>query len=266
MGARAGPSVDEERISYEMLLDLVRQERRTNKLVPLVGQFWPQLKEFLDELVAEFREEQGKDPFSRKVMLLTDEVKNARHAGDNLWRLRERKLAMLALSRPKDRKPPTGTTLQEGKLFHAIMDTLNATQVAVFAEHAGSAKAARPRAAIAASQQATPAPQAAPSEPPAETDAEAAAGNNLPADAREPEAPEVQPEPPAAAEPAEPAIVPADTPDANLVTIRALGDIPPFVGPDMETYILKSGDMASVPEDIAKLLVRREKAALVSME
>ena len=49
----------------------------------------------------------------------------------------------------------------------------------------------------------------------------------------------------------------------SMVTIRALGDIPAFVGPDMQTYLLKAGDVASVPQSIANLLARRKKAALI---
>ncbi|HET6398881.1 MAG TPA: hypothetical protein VFH47_04945, partial [Candidatus Thermoplasmatota archaeon] len=70
--------------------------------------------------------------------------------------------------------------------------------------------------------------------------------------------------PPPAAPPPAPVVVPSDTQGApELVTIRALADIPPFVGPDMQTYLLKAGDIASVPPSIAQLLERRKKAQLV---
>ncbi|HLF17177.1 MAG TPA: hypothetical protein VI796_07090, partial [Candidatus Thermoplasmatota archaeon] len=63
---------------------------------------------------------------------------------------------------------------------------------------------------------------------------------------------------------AAPPRVPSDVAGgADLVTIRALGDIPPFVGPDMQTYLLKAGDVATVPKSIANLLVKRAKAAMV---
>ena len=68
-------------------------------------------------------------------------------------------------------------------------------------------------------------------------------------------------EAPPAATPA--AVVPPDTPDADSVTIRALGKIPTFVGPDMQTYDLDEGDLATVPAGIADLLTRRGKAAIV---
>jgi hypothetical protein len=61
-------------------------------------------------------------------------------------------------------------------------------------------------------------------------------------------------------------VVPHDTKQpVDMVTIRALGDIPPFVGPDMQTYLLKAGDLATVPPSIANLLVRRNKAAIVNV-
>jgi hypothetical protein len=64
---------------------------------------------------------------------------------------------------------------------------------------------------------------------------------------------------------AAPVNVPHDTRSAppEMTTIRALSDLPPFVGPDMQTYTLKAGDIATVPPSIANLLVRRNKAAVV---
>lgn len=67
--------------------------------------------------------------------------------------------------------------------------------------------------------------------------------------------------PPAAAAPT--VTVPPDTPAAEVATIRALSDIPPFVGPDMNQYLLKAGDIAVLPRSIANLLVRRNKAAII---
>src|SRR5688572_27402214 len=113
-----------QQVSYEMLQDLLRAERRSNKLMPVSARFWPEVRAFLDTVTQAFRIEQAKDPFSRQVMRLSDEVKNAKHAAESLWALRERKLAMLALAATKDRKMPEGITPDEGALYHDFLGVL----------------------------------------------------------------------------------------------------------------------------------------------
>ena len=229
-------------VSYEMLQDLLRAERRSNKLMAVSARFWPMVREFLQTVTEAFRIEQAKDPFSRKVMMLSDQAKNAKHAAESLWALRERKLAMLALAATRERKVPDGITPDEGALYIDLVNKLEETRGHVF-EGTMSAPSLVPPPVHVPS--AAPAPKAPPQVqmPVLERPAEAA--------------------PPAVA--AAPIQVPHDTKAApqELMTIRALTDLPPFVGPDMQTYTLKAGDIATVPPSIANLLVRRSKAAVV---
>jgi len=53
-------------------------------------------------------------------------------------------------------------------------------------------------------------------------------------------------------------------PHAPDPTVRILADVPPFVGIDHHTHVLKAGDIAVLPPSIAHLLVRRGKAQLVA--
>ncbi len=228
-------------VSYELLQDLLRAERRSNKLMPVQARFWPEVRQFLDTVTQAFRIEQAKDPFSRQVMRLSDEVKNAMHASQSLWALRERKLAMLALAATAERKMPEGITPDEGALYHDLLGVLGETRNRVFEGTVSAPSLAPP-------------PLPVPSLAPAPT---AAPPVQMPIQERPPEAP--------AASAPQTVTVPADTANAapDTVTIRALGDIPPFVGPDMQTYLLKAGDIATVPPSIANLLVRRNKAAVI---
>ena len=227
-------------VSYELLQDLLRAERRSNKLMPVSARFWPEVRQFLDTVTQAFRIEQAKDPFSRQVMRLSDEVKNAKHAAESLWALRERKLSMLALAATKDRKMPEGITPDEGALYHDVLGVLEETRNRIF-EGTISAPSLQPPP--------LPVPSAAPPAAPAV---------QMPIQER-------PPEPVAAPAPPQTVTVPADpaNPAPETVTIRALGDIPPFVGPDMQTYLLKAGDIATVPPSIANLLVRLNKAAVI---
>lgn len=235
-----------EAVSYEMLQDLLRSERRSNKLVVVGPRFWLQVRDFLALVTDAFRVEQAKDPFGRRVMMLTDEVKNARHAAESLWALRERKLAMLALAATRERKRPDGITPDEADLYQRFLETLETARTSTFGGLLPQPSMAPPP---------VPVPSAAPALGPLQ----------LPL-AEKP----VEASTPILAVPAAPPapvqVVQHDTQAAahvDLVTIRALGDIPPFVGPDMQTYLLKSGDVATVPPSIAHLLVRRNKATLL---
>lgn len=230
--------MDDESISYEMLQDLLRAERRSNKLTPVKPRFWSRVRDFLVEVTTAFRTVQEEDPFSRKAMMLRDEVQHARQTSESLWALRERKMALYALAQVKDEKAdrPAGLTRVEEELYDTILATLRAGRARVLDGNTSAVKAAP-----APSAPATPAPAATP-----------VTSDEVPVRA-EPDA-----EPPA--QPTAPAVVPPDRPSEDMVTIRATADIPPFVGPDMQTYLLKEGDVAMVPPAIAQLLARRGKA------
>src|ERR1041385_1793343 len=96
------------------------------------ARFWPLVREFLETVTQAFRVEQAKDPFSRKVMMLSDQAKNAKHAAESLWALRERKLAMLALAATKERKVPDGVTPDEGALYQDLVNTLEESRERIF--------------------------------------------------------------------------------------------------------------------------------------
>lgn len=240
-----------EGISYEALQDLVRAERRSNKLTPLPPRHWIQVREFLQAVTDAFRLEQARDPFGRKVMRLTDEVKNARHAAEAVWALRERKLAMLALAATKERKQPDGITPEEAELYRRMLDGLDASRAKVFEGLLPDTGPLGPLSGAPAAPAPVPPAEPRPMQVPlAPIPIQAVAAPVATA---------------AAASGPSTHVVPADTKAAHaeMVTIRALGDIPPFVGPDMQTYLLKAGDIATVPPSIANLLVRRNKAAVV---
>ncbi len=228
--------MDEGEVSYETLQDLLRQEKRSNRLTPVTDGFWQRLRSFLQEIESEFIREQSKDPFSRKVSMLRDRVVHAQHAANSVWTLRERKIAQLALAHANEGGEPQGLTKKEMILYDGLLDVLRAGRQTVFA---GTSVTPIDRGDPAGST--PPAPEVPESD--ADQDMEGV-----------PEPPEV---------PVEPVEVPPDVPDDGNVTIRALGDIPPFVGPDMQTYLLKEGDLATVPQNIGDLLVKRGKASVV---
>lgn len=280
------PDADEG-ITYEMLQDLLRSERRTNKLMPLTARFWAKLREFLATINEAFRVEQARDPFSRDVMKLTDQVKNARHAAVSLWALRERKLAMLALAQQRPGKAPDGVTPEESELYQSMQASLQLSRDRVLPDLQAPMPppgmpalpgvppgATAPPLQVPVLELPQPRPPVAPSVHPAGSASSlvgvppgGSASPTLPGATTTagPLPAGAAPMPAQATQAPQSVTVPTDVKGdvVQMVTIRALGDIPAFVGPDMQTYLLKAGDIAMVPESIARLLERRKKAALI---
>lgn len=297
--------VEEAPLSYDTLLDLLRVERRSNKLAELPKRFWEDVRHYLQDSEAQFRKEQEKDPFSKRVRMLTDEVIHARDAADALWALRERKIAMQALAHARLPDEAKGMLPSEQPVYDDVLRALKENRERVFggtvaapkarADARGPVPTPRPEAPRAAAPEDGTSQETGPPRQPREAPSGAAPTTSA-AEAT-PDAPDAKPRdttpalgeqeesaPTAAstarpdapleeqdaqrdggdeARPSGPVTVPSDTPHTDAVTIRAKGDIPPFVGPDMQTYLLKDGDIATVPKSIADLLVRRQKAAVV---
>ena len=250
-------------VSYETLQELLRQERRSNRVTPLHNGFWARLQAYLREIEDEFREAQARDPFDRKVMMMTDRIKNARHAAEAFWTLRERKLAMIALAHVRDGGEPEGFTDTEMTLYEELTQLMRKGRSTIFAGTAAAEDYGSPPPSS---------PQRAPPARPARSPSGPSSTEPTPAEATRPAATPPAATPPAATPPAgsnEPkperrvVEVPPDTPGGDVVLIRALDQIPPFVGPDMQTYHLADGDLATVPKGIADVLVKRKKAAVV---
>lgn len=248
-----------DEVSYETLQDMLRSEKRSNRLTPIPDGFWRNLQRFLQDVESEFLREQGKDPFSRKASMLRDRVVHAQQAADAVWTLRERKIAMMATAHVKEGTTPKGLTTKEKVLYNGLLELLQTTRQGVFAGTA--AEAAKAVAAPSPVAEAPAPEEAVAPEPVEDADAGAEAPQGPVDDAEAPDESGDE-EPDVAAVPKK-TEVPPDVPDDGQVTIEALGDIPPFVGPDMQTYILKECDMATVPENIATLLVKRNKAKIV---
>jgi len=123
---------------------------------------------------------------------------------------------MLALAATKERKRPDGITPDEAELYRHFIETLDAARQSTFGGLLPQPSLAPP-----------PAPVPSPAPP------------SSPAPLQMPLAEKATPVPvlaAPAAPPAEVQVVQHDTQagaSIELVTIRALGDIPPFVGPDM---------------------------------
>lgn len=224
--------------TFETLSKQEAQERRAPRLTRLEGHFFQELRTYLELLEVSYRKEQERNPASKKVQFLGDELRNARRKAEALWEARERKIVLTALANA--RVPSSATTLPEGltreeqPLFESLTRIFLDTQARMLPGEPPIVESpAQDRAIVHATAGGS---MSAPSAPPR-------GGATVPV-------PAPATAPPAGAEETE--------------TVRALADIPPFIGFDGKTYRIKKGEVLTLPKRFVKILKDRGQVALIA--
>lgn len=226
MGAALADGND---FSFETLSKAEAVERKQPRLQRLEPSFWDQLQSYLQAMETNLRREQERNPASRKIALLHDELRNATRKSESLWEAREKKVTLHALknSRADTATPPENALRSEQELYEDLLRSFRA--------HVPQVITALEKPVEMGRQGAAP--------PPA-------------------------PNPAAVARPA-PAAQPADAPappkalDESL-TVRALVDVPPFVGLDGKTYHIKKGEVLTLPKRMADMLAKKGQIAVMA--
>lgn len=212
--------------NFETLSSQESQEKKSRALTKIEPSFFRYVANYLEGLEGTSRKEQEKNPSSKRGQFIADELRNATNKAEELWKAREKKIVGFAqVNARKDPvpPPPENLTRDESAFYHSLLTLLRDQWKRFVPTRAGGEPAAPPSA--------TP--------PPARPIAAA-------------------PAPPAVAAPAS-----ESSGEEEAQTIRALADIPPFVGFDGKTYRIKKGDVVSLPKKFAKILKERNQAALV---
>jgi DNA replication factor GINS len=226
--------MDGEPFSFESLSKQESMERKQPRLTRLEPEFWEHLGRYLQTLSGNLRAEAARNPTSRKIALLQDELRNATRKSESLWEAREKKITLHALknSRTENAPPPENSLKAEQELFEELLRAFRRSipEVVRVLEKPGVFVAAPP-----------PVPVPAPGHAPA-------------------------PSAPAAPAAPAPASMPAPSPKSpdESVTVRALVDVPPFVGLDGKTYRLKKGDVLTLPRRMVDLLSKRGQVAVMN--
>jgi DNA replication factor GINS len=227
-----------ESFSFESLSKQEALERKSPRLTRVEPTFWDQLWEYLDELETQALKAHAENPAARRSILLSDELRNAMRKAEAVWEARQRKITFFAMKIGRHEKParPENIMAQEVPFFEKL--------VATFKEHHAQLLRPKPRRG-AAPAQATPTGAA-------KAASAATTASKAPADASR----------------KAPTAGKSDggqgTPTEGIATVRALEDIPPFVGLDAKTYRLKKGEVATIPQKMAEILRKNGKVAPVS--
>jgi len=214
--------------SYSQLRNLERQERQSPELMNVGNDFYEAVRRHIRELEERLEEERARDPSSKKVLLISDELRNTRRIWDSIFERREKKVVQAALSAARSGShTPKHMTSQEKEFYRRLVDILEEN-----------------RRVILEGEEVTPQPEAA-------------------EDRVQPgEDPRCQPE--AGKGPAGKKGEPSPAPVTGVV-LRITKDVPSFVGSDMKNYSLKEEDVVTLPRDMADILVKRGAAEKITV-
>jgi DNA replication factor GINS len=211
--------------TFETLSAQESLEKKSRGLTKIEPSFFRWANSYLGQLEAAYQKEYGQNPGSKRAAFLSDELRNAQNKAEELWKAREKKILQSAqVNARKDPLPPPPDHLtREESEFYHQLVQVLRSQWQRILPLRTRLERLGARAPPAAS---SPKPSPAPAEA-SPTPAPAAAGKD------------------------------------EVATIRALVDIPPFVGFDGKTYRIKKGEVLTIPKKFALILKERNHAALV---
>ncbi len=225
-------------MGFKFIQQVQQRESRSHNLTKLPADFFDNLALHIAGLRRLAREEMARDPMSTTATLVSNELRNTLSLSQDIVLLRLRKMANRAVdSLEGGRVDVRALTPREKDLYG---------QMASFMSKAHDQLAPGPGGGDAA-----PVPM-----PPPEAKADLPSGG---AEKAEDTAHVTEEEVAPAVEVAKEADAPSTVGEGGVL-IHVLKDTPPFAGDDGQTYSLKKGDMVSIPEKLAQVLVSRGMA------
>lgn len=250
-----------EELTTNKIIQIQQLERREPQITKLDADFYERLDRHLKNLQKEYEKEYQSNPASSKTMLLSEELRRAKHAVKDIYDMRERKIILLALSEVKGIAQDTAALAKNEKnVYDCVLEVLKGGREQAFRSTPQKSDAAKD----------APKPTAtvmAPSvtiEENRETPKENKMVQNI------------------AAEVGKEGFTTADqyvgkqtsttsTTGTNenkngceTVFVRITDDIPTFLGSNERIYALAKEDVVSLPKDNAELLCKGGKAVRVA--
>jgi DNA replication initiation complex subunit (GINS family) len=262
-----------ERITFESITRVYREEKSKKGLVPLPKDFYQNMRTYISELQKRCDEEDAQAPHSPKSIILHDELKKALKKRDEIWKIRMRKLVTFASSKLMgasiDKKPMTG---EEQRIFEDIMSILKGGTDEVYGlveaevmEDIVSHMAEEPQEE----------PERAPQKPP-----EVEAREDIKIEESIPERTKAKEQSSlkidggwTAKEGGKTEVAVAqieekkediERPRSDKLAVQILEDLPPLAGKNVN-YHLKKDDVVTLPKEIASVLCKKNKARKIEI-
>ncbi|HEC76714.1 MAG TPA: DNA replication complex GINS family protein [Thermoplasmatales archaeon] len=113
-----------------------QREKSTSLLLDVGADFYKQTAQYVKELEDRLEEEKVRNPSSKKVVLLSDELRNTKRIWKSIFERREKKIVLSALSFVRGSKETPKNLTREEKIFYdAIIEILKEHRKRVFENH-----------------------------------------------------------------------------------------------------------------------------------
>lgn len=122
-----------DELSYQKLRSIEQRERQSPNLLNIGSNFYAEAFHYIKGLEDRLEEERGKNPSSRKVVLIADELRNTKRIWESIVERREKKIIQAALSAVRGGSPPPlSLTHQEKRFYEKIVALLVENRNAIF--------------------------------------------------------------------------------------------------------------------------------------
>lgn len=115
---------DDGEVNYEAIKSKLDQQRRANTPIHLPAHFYEEAHEYLAELREEYEAAHTRDPGSKEVRILQDELFRAREALNDLFDARAKRILSHALSKASELSE-SDLTAEERELFSNVRDEVD---------------------------------------------------------------------------------------------------------------------------------------------
>lgn len=248
----------EEEFSYAALSNRWRRERASTQLTHMDGRFYEMFDEHLVQLRDDYQREQAVGPATPKVLILLDELTNLQRVREDLYDLREQKIARSAVVAAREGRPDKShMTREEEALYDGMLRVLQEARRSLLRKPAP--EPAKPLGGPSTPLENVPSPALAAQ--PASLMPERESATETPLETPPAAAPRTAP-PSERVEAASDEVEPARA--QARVLVRVTKKVEPFVAPDLRHYRLEAEDVAALPRDVAHVLVARGIAVALS--
>ncbi len=120
-------------LNYSKLRNMEQREKSTSLLLDIGADFYKQTAQYVKEIEDRLEEEKIKNPSSKKIVLLSDELRNTKRVWESIFERREKKIVLSALSFARGGKEMPKNLTREEKIFYdAMIETLKEHRKRVF--------------------------------------------------------------------------------------------------------------------------------------
>ncbi|HEC88483.1 MAG TPA: hypothetical protein ENI52_04110, partial [Thermoplasmata archaeon] len=108
-------------LNYSKLRNMEQREKSTSLLLDIGADFYKQTAQYVKEIEDRLEEEKIKNPSSKKIVLLSDELRNTKRVWESIFERREKKIVLSALSFARGGKEMPKNLTREEKIFYDAM-------------------------------------------------------------------------------------------------------------------------------------------------